>query len=96
MKRPSCETIPGETPLPHKGIGAGGSSYFSSGRVGSGFGRSVWLEAMATTDRKTKQVRRRDFDIRKYLTLMGAVATPRYLIYEKRGETSFFPDMTTM
>jgi hypothetical protein len=59
-------------------------------------GGSVWLEAIATTDNKTKQVRRPDFDIQKYLKLKRAVATPRYLISEKRGENKFFPDMTTM
>jgi hypothetical protein len=69
VKGPSCESIPGETPIPHKGTGAGGLSYFSSGMVGRGFGSSVWLEATATTDSKTKQVKKLAFDTLKHLKL---------------------------
>jgi hypothetical protein len=44
-------------------------SYFSSGTVGSGFGSSVWLEATATTDSKTRQVKKLAFDTLKHLKL---------------------------
>jgi hypothetical protein len=96
MKRPSCETIPGETPIPHKGDGAGGSSYFSSGSVRGSLRRGVWPDAMARRDSKTRQVKELVFDTIKYLTLERTVATPRYLIIEKRGETSSFSEMATM
>jgi hypothetical protein len=56
----------------------------------------IWLEAMGATDNRTRQVKKLAFDTLKYLKLKRKVATPRYLISEKRGETSSFPDMATM
>ena len=91
MKRPSFETIPGETPVPHKGNGAGGSSYFSSGSVRGSLRRGVWPDAMARRDSKTRQVKKLALETLKHLKLKRTVVTPRYLIIEKRGETSFFP-----
>src|SRR5450830_1283478 len=66
----SCtETIPGDTPIPHKGRGAGGLSYCSSGSLGSGLGGPVWPEAMATADSKTRQVKKLAFDTLKHFQL---------------------------
>src|SRR5437868_5327870 len=72
MKGPSCETIPGETPIPHKGEGAGGLSYFSSGSVGRVLCWPVSPEANVFTSSKTKQ------------TKELAIDTPRCLQPNKR------------
>jgi hypothetical protein len=58
-----CEIIPGETPIPLKGKGAGGLSYFSSGSFGGSLCRSVWPEAMASPDSKTRQMKTLAFHI---------------------------------
>jgi hypothetical protein len=75
---------------------AGGLSYFSSGSVRGNLRVGVWLEATATTDIRTSQVKKLTFDTLKHLKLKKKVATPHYLITEKRGETSSFPDMAPM
>jgi hypothetical protein len=64
-----CEIIPGETPIPRKGKGAGGLSYFSSGSVGSGFCGTLWPETMASPDSKIRKVNKLVFDILKHLQL---------------------------
>src|ERR1700730_14314768 len=68
MNRPNCEIIRGEVSI-FRGE-AGGLSYFSSGsfrgtlRVGAN-----WPGAVASPDSKTKQIKKRVFDIIKHLKL---------------------------
>src|SRR5229473_2997854 len=68
MNEPNCEIIRGEVSI-FRG-GAGGLSYFSSGsfrgtlRVGAN-----WPGAVARPDSKSKQIKKRVFDIIKHLQL---------------------------
>src|SRR5207302_3007117 len=52
---------------------AGGLSYFSSGSLrGSSLRVGAWAEAAASPDSKTKQMKKRFFDILKHLKLKKA------------------------
>src|SRR5438309_6136037 len=71
MNRPNCEIIRGEVSI-FRG-GAGGLSYFSSGSFRSTlYVGANWAEALASPDNKTKQIKKRVFDIIKHLKLKKA------------------------
>src|SRR5207302_8455266 len=68
---PNCEIIRGEVSI-FRG-GAGGLSYFSSGSFrGSLYVGASWAEALASPDNKTKQIKKRVFDIIKHHKLKKA------------------------
>src|ERR1051326_8363229 len=90
MKTPSCVTIPGETPIPHNGEGAGGLSYCSRGSVGSNLGCSAWPEAMATAESKTRQEKKLSFDILKQLELNEDIVHGPFKL-RKRPAPGFSP-----
>src|SRR5450759_5946055 len=90
MKGPSCETIPGETPIPHKGEGAGGLSYFSSGSVGSGLCCPASPEATVLINSKNRQAKKlavdtpRDFQPNKRIAQHRPTSTERPPVFHRK------------
>src|ERR1700693_997240 len=62
-----CEIIRGEVSI--RKMYAGGLSYFSSGSGWSGLCGAVWPDAIGSTDRKTRQMKKLVFDTIKNLKL---------------------------